>query len=157
MTNEELSIEIAKRRGWRFKATDDEGNGFLLDPDGHSVFVPILSTAVNRAYPNIRYIALCDEDYDDIGGISTGADMGIIADAATCWYCAPQFAEDMNAAIELYKEMQPIGAELYTTSSGFWCVEWGLDSREGREGNDNPARAICLAWLAWKDGADGDS
>jgi hypothetical protein len=67
------------------------------------------------------------------------------------WGSVPDFAGDLNVAVELLKEMgADEGAALFW-SAGRWRVDCA-DKRGNRltVENDNPVRAICLMWLVWE-------
>ena len=81
------------------------------------------------------------------------------------WGYTPNWPEDLNAAFSLISNFFNLHLEIITREDQngvqrMWRCVYGMtnDSREGYSLFEYPARAVCLAWLAWSDAhaAPGD-
>jgi hypothetical protein len=134
MTNAQLSWEVAGRLGWRLESLDGE-YGRLLDPGGGSIiFSFVVPEEVGRV-PGIsraRYTS-CD---------------GFADMAEQCSRYAPQYASDLNVAIELVPLAQnDAGDFLHLAWDG---EQWTYHTEHVHVSHASLARVICLAYLRTK-------
>ena len=127
MTNDELRRKIAERLGYRVRQ-QQEGIWFhkwyLSAPDGWNALGD--PSGLGYFFDTPEQVWAWVADHKD---------------------AIPNWPEDIAAAINLLAEM--IEGRL-VAHRGWWSVEMiDVDGIELEFTNDNPARPICEAWLAW--------
>ena len=93
-----------------------------------------------------RFHVVCGDTEAQWCGRSVEEAWGMSLARVETWLNIPDYVRDLNAAVELL----PIDWELSRMNEGefYWCK---LDrDMVGLEQANTPARAICLAWIAWR-------
>jgi hypothetical protein len=129
MTDDELRVAIAKARGWTVYHYDKDHRDScyfcLLNGDGYPV---------NDDYMNNHHQT-----------------------EAEAWADCPDYPRDLNTAFELVQDAEEqdvwfaLANVIPNSDTVMYEVKFTLDCKWWYACADTPARAICEAWLQWKE------